>query len=156
MEQPFFAAIDWNDLKRKRIIPPFKPEVRRNPSFYLLILIVLFFSWGMSWTLDTWILNSPMTTFPWLHPPHVASVLVRVIIIIIRIILTILTPISASRSFLTATPDPWKALAVFCQEARDLWRSLCKENTPGTLETSEWIFEERRIDNPMAVTPNVT
>jgi len=28
MEQPFFAAIDWNDLKRKRIIPPFKPELR--------------------------------------------------------------------------------------------------------------------------------
>ena len=27
MEQPFFAAIDWSDLKKKRIIPPFKPEV---------------------------------------------------------------------------------------------------------------------------------
>ena len=28
MEQPFFAAIHWSDLKKKRIIPPFKPEVR--------------------------------------------------------------------------------------------------------------------------------
>jgi len=28
MEQPFFAAIDWSDLKKKRIIPPFKPELR--------------------------------------------------------------------------------------------------------------------------------
>merc|ERR1711874_728580 len=27
MEQPFFAAIDWSDLKKKRIIPPFKPEL---------------------------------------------------------------------------------------------------------------------------------
>merc|ERR1719347_2197845 len=25
-EQPFFSAIDWADLKKKRIIPPFKPE----------------------------------------------------------------------------------------------------------------------------------
>merc|ERR1711902_61289 len=27
MEQAFFAAIDWCDLKKKRIIPPFKPEL---------------------------------------------------------------------------------------------------------------------------------
>lgn len=27
MEQPFFAPIDWSDLQRKRITPPFKPEV---------------------------------------------------------------------------------------------------------------------------------
>jgi len=27
MEQPFFAAIDWSDLKKKRLIPPFKPEL---------------------------------------------------------------------------------------------------------------------------------
>merc|ERR1712113_501796 len=27
MEQAFFAAIDWSDLKKKRIIPPFKPEL---------------------------------------------------------------------------------------------------------------------------------
>ena len=28
MEQPFFAVIDWNDLRRKRVTPPFKPELR--------------------------------------------------------------------------------------------------------------------------------
>ena len=39
MEQPFFAAIDWNDLKRKRITPPFRPEVRTNPI--LLISYIL-------------------------------------------------------------------------------------------------------------------
>lgn len=27
MEQPFFAPIDWSDLQKKRITPPFKPEV---------------------------------------------------------------------------------------------------------------------------------
>ena len=32
MEQPFFAAIDWSDLKKKRIIPPFKPEVRQSTT----------------------------------------------------------------------------------------------------------------------------
>ena len=40
MEQPFFAAIDWNDLKRKRITPPFRPEVRINPIQILLIYLI--------------------------------------------------------------------------------------------------------------------
>ena len=35
MEQPFFAPIDWSDLQRKRITPPFKPEV----SVVLAIII---------------------------------------------------------------------------------------------------------------------
>ena len=38
MEQPFFAAIDWNDLKRKRITPPFRPEVTYIPDLSYLIL----------------------------------------------------------------------------------------------------------------------
>ena len=37
MEQPFFAAIDWNDLKRKRITPPFRPEVRINTAEWATI-----------------------------------------------------------------------------------------------------------------------
>ena len=32
MEQSFFAVIDWADLQKKRIIPPFKPVVsKRSP-----------------------------------------------------------------------------------------------------------------------------
>ena len=27
MEQSFFACINWSDLKKKRITPPFKPQV---------------------------------------------------------------------------------------------------------------------------------
>jgi len=27
MEHPFFAVINWSDLKKKRITPPFKPEL---------------------------------------------------------------------------------------------------------------------------------
>ena len=38
MEQPFFAAIDWSDLKKKRIIPPFKPEVRQSTTNYYITL----------------------------------------------------------------------------------------------------------------------
>ena len=42
MEQPFFAAIDWSDLKKKRIIPPFKPEVRIVHISSVTILTLLF------------------------------------------------------------------------------------------------------------------
>jgi len=28
MEHPYFSSIDWNELVKKRIIPPFKPELR--------------------------------------------------------------------------------------------------------------------------------
>ena len=33
MEQPFFAVMDWNDLRRKRVTPPF------NPVFESLVLL---------------------------------------------------------------------------------------------------------------------
>ena len=49
MEQPFFAAIDWNDLKRKRITPPFRPEVRTNPilliSYILSPTVIGYIKW---------------------------------------------------------------------------------------------------------------
>ena len=53
MEQAFFAAIDWSDLKKKRIIPPFKPEVRNTLSGLRLLTIMLFLLPQLTDELDT-------------------------------------------------------------------------------------------------------
>ena len=53
MEQPFFAAIDWSDLKKKRIIPPFKPEVRNTLSGLRPLTTMLFLLPQLTDELDT-------------------------------------------------------------------------------------------------------
>lgn len=53
MEQAFFAAIDWSDLKKKRIIPPFKPEVRNTLSGLRPLTTMLFLLPQLTDELDT-------------------------------------------------------------------------------------------------------
>ena len=45
MEHPFFSDINWTDLGRKRITPPFKPEVTKTTlgetvSYYINEVLV--------------------------------------------------------------------------------------------------------------------
>ena len=64
MDQTFFAPINWSDLKKKRITPPFKPEVSDTDSFLNLEFILTFLSWLMRWTHRMLIRSSWMTTSP--------------------------------------------------------------------------------------------
>ena len=50
MEQPFFAPIDWSDLQRKRITPPFKPEV--SVVLAIILSVTVIYNITLSSTVD--------------------------------------------------------------------------------------------------------